>query len=268
MLDLTIDQEAFDALPERLQEEYKKNGEEFNLTVPTGLVPKAKVTEFRKTNLVLKKKLEAFGEMDPTEAQDALDRKEEFEAGAGANTPEKIREAAEKLAADRIAKITTTHEAQLGGLKTENGSLKGQLESRVIGDALRKAGNAQGLLPTATDDLIARGRGTFKVDEHGELIALESDGETPRLNDKGDAFGPTDFVVGLVKSAAHLFGESKGSDAKGSPTGPGVSGASGLNPWEKKTFNLTKQGEILKQDPKLAQRLAAKAGKVIAIGGA
>jgi len=265
MLDLTIDKDTFAALPDRLQEEYKADGEEYRLTIPTGLVPKAKVDEFRKTNLALKKKVEAFGDLDPEEAREALERKEEFEAGDGANTPEKIKAAAEKLAADRIAKITATHESQLNGIKTENGSLKGQLESRVIGDALRKAGQAQGLLPSAIDDLIARGRGTFKVDDHGDLIALEGDGETPRLNDKGDAFGANDFVVGLVKTAPHLFGETKGSDAKGSPQGHS-GGASGVNPWAKETFNLTDQGTILKADPRRAQALAAKAGKTIKIG--
>jgi hypothetical protein len=266
MLDLTIDQTAFDALPERLQEEYKKDGEDFRLTVPTGLVPKAKVDEFRKTNIAQKKKLEAFGDMDPTEAQDALDRREEFEASDGANTPEKIREAAEKLAAERIMKITATHEGQLRALKSERDGLRSSLQDRVIGDALRKEGTSQGLLPSAIDDLIARGRGTFQVGDDGSLIALESDGETPRLNDRGDGYGANDFVVGLVKTAPHLFGESKGSDTKGSSTTSAAS-VTGSNPWDPKTFNLTKQGDILKGDPKLAQRLAAKVGKVISIGG-
>lgn len=39
------------------------------------------------------------------------------------------------------------------------------------------------------------------------------------------------------------------------PAGTGIE-----NPWKKETFNLTKQGEILKTNPALAQRLMAEAG--------
>jgi hypothetical protein len=273
MLDLNIDQDAFDALPERLQEEYKKNSDgSFDLTVPTGLVPKVKVDEFRKTNVSLKKKLEAFGDLDPEEAKEAVATKEELaeriaeaEAAAEGNSAEKIREQAEALANQRIEKVKATHEKQLGEVKAERDGLKDKLHSKTIGDALRKAGTAQGIRPEAIDDLIARGNGVFKVDENGNLTALDSDGETPKLNDRGDAFSPSDFVGGLVKTAPHLFGETKGSETKGSSTTTPAA-ASGVNPWMKETLNVTMQGQIMKDDPQRAKALAAKAGKVLVIG--
>ena len=263
MLELLIDKETFEALPDALSAEYKPDGDEFRLDVPNGLVPKAKLDEFRKTNVALKKKVEKFGDLDPEAAREALDRKEEFEAGEGANSPEKIRAAAEALAAERVSKMKTTHAEQLATKDGTIGRLNGSLNDRVVGDALRKAGSDLGVHAGAVDDLISRGKAVFAVDSDGNLIALDSDGETPRLNDRGDAFSAGDFVGGLKKSAAHLFGETSGSGSSGSSASQNVSGAQGPNPWAKESFNLTDQGKILKADPKLAQRLAAKAGKVI-----
>lgn len=272
MLDLNIDQDAFDELPERLQEEYKQNSDgSFDLVIPNGLVSKSKVDEFRKTNVALKKKLEVFGDLDPVEAKEAVEKKEELaeriaeaEAAAEGNSAEAIRQKAEELANKRIEKLNETHAKQLSEIKSDRDALKQRLESKTIGDALRKAGAAQGVRPEAIDDLIARGSGTFKVNENGELIALDSDGETPRLNDQGDPFSPSDFVGGLVKTAPHLFGESKGSNTSGSTKTP-PSSQSGINPWMKETLNVTEQGKIMKENPERAKQLAAKAGKVLVI---
>lgn len=273
MLELNLDQDAFDSLPERLQEEYKQNSDgSYDLQLPSGLVPKAKVDEFRKTNIAMKKKLDAFKGIDPEEAAEAIAKRDELderiaeaEAAAEGNSAEKIREKAEELANKRIEKMKATHDAQISELKEDRDGLKHKLQTKTIGDALRKAGAAAGVRPEAIDDLIARGSSTFKVDENGNLIALDSDGETPRLNDKGDAFGPSDFVGGLVKSAPHLFGETRGSDTKGSPSSSSNTTNSGVNPWMKETLNVTQQGQIMKDDPQRAVALAAKAGKRLVI---
>jgi len=54
--------------------------------------------------------------------------------------------------------------------------------------------------------------------------------------------------------------DKAGSGAGGSSA---IVGGVGDNPWDDKTFNLTKQGEIFRKDPALAKRLAAAAGKPI-----
>ena len=57
------------------------------------------------------------------------------------------------------------------------------------------------------------------------------------------------------KTYSHLFAEKGGAY-----TPKGGSGSSDVNPWEKETFNLTKQGEIYKNDPAKAKVLMQEAG--------
>lgn len=56
---------------------------------------------------------------------------------------------------------------------------------------------------------------------------------------------------------AHLFKQESGKP----PYNPkGGSGAGAVNPFAKETYNLTKQGELLRSDPEQARAMAAAAG--------
>ena len=57
------------------------------------------------------------------------------------------------------------------------------------------------------------------------------------------------------KTYSHLFAEKGGAY-----TPKGGSGSSDVNPWAKETFNLTKQGEIYKNNPAKAKVLMQEAG--------
>ena len=57
------------------------------------------------------------------------------------------------------------------------------------------------------------------------------------------------------KTYSHLFAEKGGAY-----TPKSGSGSSDVNPWAKETFNLTKQGEIYKNDPAKAKVLMQEAG--------
>jgi hypothetical protein len=65
-----------------------------------------------------------------------------------------------------------------------------------------------------------------------------------------------DAVAALLKAKPHLV--SAGSAGGGTPQG--VGGDSGeVNPWHPDTFNLTKQGEIMRTDKAKAERMKAEA---------
>ena len=60
------------------------------------------------------------------------------------------------------------------------------------------------------------------------------------------------------KAMAHLFKQEQ-SKPPYHPQG-GTGGSSTENPFAKESFNLTKQGELLKSNPEQAKALAAAAG--------
>jgi hypothetical protein len=66
----------------------------------------------------------------------------------------------------------------------------------------------------------------------------------------------SEYLETLRVSATHLFGEAKGATIGGTP-----SQSPGANPFRKETFNLTKQGALVKRNPELARRLKAEAAR-------
>lgn len=58
---------------------------------------------------------------------------------------------------------------------------------------------------------------------------------------------------------AHHF-RPRGGSGSGTASGTSGGGKTPENPWASATFNLTKQGQLLKQNPELAARLKAEAG--------
>ena len=69
--------------------------------------------------------------------------------------------------------------------------------------------------------------------------------------------GLDDQLKALKESDSYLFGEP---GKVGSGTNPPGAGNTEVNPWKPETFNLTLQGQILREDPAKATRMKAEAG--------
>ena len=82
--------------------------------------------------------------------------------------------------------------------------------------------------------------------------------DTSKISLDGEnLIGFDEQVAALKKSDPYLFGV----DLKGRmPEGTGKPPQAQENPWKKETFNLTKQGELLRNDPDSAARFMAEAG--------
>ena len=82
--------------------------------------------------------------------------------------------------------------------------------------------------------------------------------DTSKISLDGEnLLGFDEQIAALKKSDPFLFGV----DLKGRmPEGTGKPPKEVPNPWKKESFNLTKQGHILKTDPELAVKLKAEAG--------
>lgn len=241
-----------DEIPEGMGDHYTESNGKWVLNCE-GAVPSSRLDEFRQTNIELKKKVEAFGDLDPVKVKEIMAKADEIEA-AKVTGDDKVKELVEK----RVAKMKEEHDRELEGLRTKLTTTESQLAARTIDAALVEAGAEFGLRPTAHDDAVARGRTLFKL-EDGQPVAYK--GDEKLYGKDGSPLSPREFIESLTKTAPHLFEPSEGGGAGGSGAGGGGGRLpDGGNPWAKETFNLTKQAQILKTDKAAAQRLAAKAG--------
>ena len=75
--------------------------------------------------------------------------------------------------------------------------------------------------------------------------------------DGDQLLGIDEQLKALQQSDPYLFGDS---GKVGSGTNPPGAGNTEVNPWKPETFNLTLQGQILREDPAKATRMKAEAG--------
>ena len=134
---------------------------------------------------------------------------------------------------------------KIGEYETEITNLKKSAEDTAKTYALREQMVKEGVIDP--DYLIYKAGGIekFNFDKENKPIGLEESIKSY----KEDA------------TMAHLF---KQQEQKKPPYNPVNGGAGGtVNPFAKETYNLTKQGELLKNNPEQAKAMAAAAGVTI-----
>ena len=162
-------------------------------------------------------------------------------------------EAKKKLEAD-----IQERDKQLEELKKAAGSneeLKKQITD--LQEANKKAGEewqakmAQMQLDFAIEKALAaaKAKNAKAVKALLDLEKVKLDGE--------QLLGLDDQLKAIKESDPYLFGEP---GKVGGGTNPPGAGNSEVNPWKPETFNLTLQGQILKEDPAKATRMKAEAG--------
>jgi hypothetical protein len=131
------------------------------------------------------------------------------------------------------------------------------LKEGILTRSLIEAGRNQQVRKSALEDFLGRARQVFKL-VNGVPTAFELDGKTVRYGKDGvSPMSLEEWTVAQAQEAPHLFEASVGGGAPGSLQT--ATGGAGENPWKRETFNLTKQGQILKRDPALARALMAAA---------
>ena len=222
-----------------------------------GVVEKAKLEEFRATNVaVLKERDELrkrFEGIDPEAVRKLAEEKRKLEEAQQVKAGE-----VEQVIAARLAGARAEWDQQQGAVVAERDALHGRLTAIQIDQAVVSEATKRGLRATALPDIAARARQNFKL-VGGVPQAFAADGQTARVGK--DGYTPmtlAEWVEALVSDAPHLFEANAGGGAAGSGSG-GAGNRSGKNPFAPATWNLTEQMQLQKTDPAVAARLKAAA---------
>lgn len=160
-------------------------------------------------------------------------------------------------------RLLSEHKKEIDRHSTEKEDLMkklNQLEAEyhntlIMTEVTRAAQEAEAFSPV---DIFNRIKDSAKVvaDEYGKKVVQLFDGEHPVVDGSGKPVSVKSMVSEMRSNTdtAHLF---KGNNYGGGSRTDGV-GKPGENPW--KTGNLTLQGQMYKNDPALAKRLAGEAG--------
>lgn len=198
-----------------------------------GVVPKAKLDEFRNTNVELMKKLEALKDVDPAEYKKM---KAEFEKlkKLSDNKPD-----VDSVVAERVAAMREELGTQLTELTNTNTTLKTQLGALLIDSAVKDAAVKHGALGVAMDDLLLRARNSFQV-EDGVAVMKDSKGHVVYDKDGTTPMSVDSWIKGLKKSAVHLFVMPAGGGGQGG-RGPGGMDVSKMTATQKIAAGLTER---------------------------
>lgn len=230
--------ESLDDLPEEVHGFYRKAADgKFHLEVEEDADTKSKIDEFRLNNIKLKKEKEELEkklssvDLDEYEALkkkvQAIDEKKLIDAG---KIDEVVNQRTERMRADYQAR-TEALEKALKEATAEKETLTSKLAKVLIEGEVMKAVN-QFAVPKkdAIDDIMGRAKATW-VMENGEPV--------PKMGDKllygkdgKSLLTFAEYAENLVKTAPHLFDDTKGTGAKGGDGSRSRGGKMDMETWK------------------------------------
>lgn len=223
---------------EPLRSLYKQSGSQFVLDLD-GAEDLGKVGEFRENNLRLSREMEtmksqlaAFAGIDPEavkslreQAEKAKGEEEKALLKSG-KFDEVIARRTAAFRADLDAQIKATNET----LKQREETIKaltGRLSSTLVDTDLQKTIDAVGLKARqgAMEDLTRRAREVWRIDEKGNMVAIDPKATGPMYSSEkaGEPITMKEYVTKrLATEAAHLFEASGGGGAQGGQRAGGI----------------------------------------------
>jgi hypothetical protein len=246
-------------IPSEIQSHYAERDGAWHLDVEGGAVPKAKLDEFRQTNITLAKerdelkaKVTKFDGIDlevlKTKAAKAEELEQQLSKGGGNDLDKVI-----------VARLKPLQD-QLQSLTSERETLNKQLREKTVNEGALAAATKRGLKASAHEDVLARAGRSLKLGDNGAVQVVDGSGQV--RYSKTDGVTPMtleEWAGELIASAPHLFESNAGGGAAGNGSGGAGTGGD-VNPWKKETFNLTKQGQLVTANPERARQLCIAAG--------
>ena len=260
-------------IPEQFRELYTERDGKFELTGITGIKTQADVDRVneglrkeREDHTATKDKLKAFEGVDLEQHEkdqtELVELRALRDAGAGEGFDEdKFNAAVDSLAASRTATAVAPLKRELDQISTERDALLGENTefktketNRTITDAVRQAATGLKVIDTAMDDVLMLAERVFDVSEDGRVVTKDGVGVTPGI--EADI-----WFTEMQDKRPHWWPAATGGGANGGSNGGGFAS----NPFSAQHWNMTKQGEAIKEDRSKAERMAAAAGT--SVGG-
>lgn len=262
---------SLDDIPEELtaRELFSERNGQFELTGIQGVKTSADVDRLqvalskeRDDHKATKAKYTVWGDLDYEETVQKLDRIPELEAAAkeGGIDEEKMNELVEGRIKTRLAPL----ERELAQLKTQNGELTEanngfiqQNKTRKIRDNVGAALVEAKVIDAAREDALFLAERVFEIrEDDGEVVTRDGVGVTPGIR-------AGDWLTELQPKRPHWWPASEGGGAGGS----GGGGATGKNPWSRDNWNMTLQGQYVKEHgiekaTKMAQSVGSAIGAI------
>lgn len=125
-----------------------------------------------------------------------------------------LKKRTERLQADYDKKLTGEAER---AAKAEAKAAK--LADRTLAGSLRDAAIKAGALPEAMEDIVLRARSTWRLNDDGDPVAIDADGEVILGKDGKTPLTPAEWADSLREAAPHLWPRAQGAGAQGSGRG-------------------------------------------------
>lgn len=262
---LSHEYEKVDDIPEAFRPLYEERGGKQILTRITGITTQADLT--RVNRALESEKTEKnryktqwdsfFGDKKPDDIKAQLDRIPELETIAASKNinDEKLNELADNRARSKIAPLerdNQTLKTQLAERDELIQRFMAQEETRTIHDNIRSVASKSSVIDTAMEDVLMLAERCFEINDQDEVVTKDIPGQTPGLR-------PDVWLTEMKAKRPHWWPASKGGGAGGGVGGVG----GGDNPWSHGGWNLTKQGQIVRESGEKARQLAAQAGTTI-----
>lgn len=262
-------------IPEGYADLYVERNGQFELTGIEGVKTQADIDRVQKAlqnekaeHKGTKEKLQKFGELDPDKVVESLAELDTVKTALdaaikdGKIDPEK-NQAAIDAAVNRALGPVNREKTQLQRdldnarktteqLATEKSALENSIKRGKIEGALRDAASAAKVVSYAVNDALRAGVDVFEIAEDGRILTKDNVGVTPGID-------PKEWLKDMQEVAPHWWPASVGGGAPGGRGGPGNRAE---NPWTAEGWNMTKQGQYLRQYGEAKAAEAAKAAGV------
>lgn len=111
-----------------------------------------------------------------------------------------------------------------------------RFRDKVLADSIREAAVKAGALPEAADDIILRARNTFQLNEDGQPVAVDADGEVIYGKDGKTPLTPLEWAESLREAAPHLWPRAVGAGPTGDKGAKGAKKRSDMSTEEAAAF--------------------------------